>query len=932
MGRIVRAAAVCAIAAAALAAAPAAAQLPLPTPTAIPTVPPLPPLPIGEQPPEPQPYRANDGLGFRDVLPSGTGGHYNAVDLAAFVASGRTVPHCCEQLGMYSNLLYATPGLSAADIPKYFKDSSFGVREGDVERRYSPRGDVTIVRDKGFGVPHVYGRNRDGAMFGLGYAAAEDRLFFMDALRNAGRGQLSSFAGGANAAQDADQWEVAPYTEADLERQTQPPPGFPADLAATIASDADNYIAGINRYITEAKLDPTKLPGEYAAIGRPQGPEPWKRTDLIAAASLVGGIFGKGGGEEIAWTQIKHALDARFKRKRGAKVFRDFRAAEDPEAPTTVLGRKRFPYQAAPRKLAKGSRAIYRRGSLRELDVVAAKTGGAAAASASAGRKGLLDGLLAFPKAASNAMLVSARESASGKPLMVAGPQVAYFNPQILMEQDVHAPAAPGKPGIDARGASFIGLNLYVQLGRGRDYAWSATSAGQDLIDTYALELCQDDRHYRYRGRCEPMEVIERRNSWQPTPGDSTPAGTQSLRALRTKLGLVAGYATVGRKKVVLTRLRSTYFHEIDSAVGFMRFNDPAQIRGAADFQRAAHAIGYAFNWFYTDSKQIAYFNSGANPARPKGLDPNFPVWGKPKFEWRGFNPDLNISQVTPFSRHPQVIDQRYLVSWNNKQAKGFRGADSNTFSSAYRSLLLEDRLKPLIRGARKTTLPAMIDAMEQAGTTDLRAHVDLPLALRIIGTPRDSSLRRAVGLLRAWRQSGGQRKDTNKDKVYDHAAAIRLLDAWWPLWLRAQFRPALGGKAFRAIEAAVPLDNEPNNHGDHLGSAYQTGWYGYVRKDLRSVLKRKVRGKYARKYCGGGKLRRCRQVLRRSLRDAIRAARGDIYGHDEVCADEKRPGDQWCFDAVRQRPVGGATQPLIHWINRPTYQQVTEIQGTAPR
>ena len=152
-------------------------------------------------------------------------------------------------------------------------------------------------------------------MFGLGYAAAEDRLFFMDALRNAGRGQLSSFAGGANAAQDRDQWEVAPYTEADLERQTKPPPGFPADLAATIASDADNYIAGINHYITEAKLDPTKLPGEYAAIGRPQGPEPWKRADLVAAASLVGGIFGKGGGNEIAWTEVKHALDARFKKQ-----------------------------------------------------------------------------------------------------------------------------------------------------------------------------------------------------------------------------------------------------------------------------------------------------------------------------------------------------------------------------------------------------------------------------------------------------------------------------------------------------------------------------------------------------------------------------------------------------------------------------------------
>ena len=498
-----------------LLAAPAAAQIPpIPTvvPTAVPTIP-----PIGETPPEPGAYQANDGRGFRDILPSGTRGLYNAVDLAAFLATGRTQPHCCEQLGMYGNLVYATPGLQGGDLGKYFKDSSFGVPAGQVERRYSPRGDVTIVRDKGFGVPHVYGRDRDGAMFGLGYAAAEDRLFFMDALRNAGRGKLSSFAGGANAAQDRDQWEVAPYTEADLERQTKPPPGFPADLAATIASDADNYIAGINRYITEAKLDPTKMPGEYAALGHPQGPEPWRRADLVAAASLVGGIFGRGGGNEIAWTEVKHALDARFKKLKRAKgVFKDFRAAEDPEAPTTIFrSGKRFTYQAPPKKLAKGSRAIYRRGSLQPHQVVASKSG----AQASAASKGVLDGLLAFPKAASNAMLVSARESADGKPLMVAGPQVAYFNPQILMEQDVHAPAAPGKPGIDARGASFIGLNLYVQLGRGRDYAWSATSAGQDNIDTYAVPTCLDDMHYVFRGRCEPVEVLDRVNSWQPSAG-----------------------------------------------------------------------------------------------------------------------------------------------------------------------------------------------------------------------------------------------------------------------------------------------------------------------------------------------------------------------------------------------------------------------------
>ena len=225
-----------------------------------------------------------------------------------------------------------------------------------------------------------------------------------------------------------------------------------------------------------------------------------------------------------------------------------------------------------------------------------------------------------------------------------------------------------------------------------------------------------------------------------------------------------------------------------------------------------------------------------------------------------------------------------------------------------------------------------MVNAMELAGVTDLRAHVDLPLALRVIGKPGDPNLRRAVDQLRAWQRAGGLRKDANQDGAYEHANAIRVMDAWWPLWVRSQFRPALGAKAYKTLLAAVELDNTPNNHGDHLGSAYQTGWYGFVRKDLRTVLKRKVRGPYSRKYCGGGKLRRCQQVLRRSLRDAIAAARGDIYGHDEVCTDDGKASDQWCYDAVRQRPVGGATQPLIHWINRPTYQQVVEVQGPAGR
>src|SRR4051794_23167164 len=234
----------------------------------------LPPLPIPGSGPAPGAYRQNDAGGFRDILPPGTRGRYNAVELAAFLAAGRTVPHCCDQLGMYRDLVYATPGLTAAQVPSYFKDSSFGVPPGQAERTYSPRSDVTIVRDKAFGVPHVYGRTRDGAMFGLGYVGAEDRLFFMDVLRHAGRADLSSFAGGSNAAMDAEQWEVAPYTEADLTRQAARLPDFLGAAGRQIQRDVGNYLAGVNKYISETRLNPSKLPGEYAALGHPEGPQP----------------------------------------------------------------------------------------------------------------------------------------------------------------------------------------------------------------------------------------------------------------------------------------------------------------------------------------------------------------------------------------------------------------------------------------------------------------------------------------------------------------------------------------------------------------------------------------------------------------------------------------------------------------------------------
>jgi acyl-homoserine lactone acylase PvdQ len=516
----------------------------------------------------------------------------------------------------------------------------------------------------------------------------------------------------------------------------------------------------------------------------------------------------------------------------------------------------------------------------------------------------------------SNALLVSGANSASGHPLAVFGPQVAYFAPEILMEEDLHG------PGIDARGAAFPGVNLYVELGHGRDYAWSATSAGQDIIDTFAVPLC-DSTHYRFRGQCLPIEVLERTNSWTPNLADSTPAGSETLHAERTKLGLVAGRGTYKGKPVLYTVLRSTYEHEVDSALGFSAFNDPDAIHSPQDFQRAASQIGYTFNWFYVDSRHIAYFNSGNNPVRAKGTTGQLPMASTK--EWRNFNPDLNTADYTPFSQHPQVIDQPVLTSWNNRQAPGFAGADSNVFSSVFRSQMLDRQIAQRLKGGHKLTLPELVDAMEVAGTVDLRGMTTLPLALRVLGTPKDPALAAAVQTLRAWEAAGMHRIDRNRDGVYDDAAAVRIMDAWWPRLVDAMFRPVMGKALLDRLEATYDVDNEPNNHGAHLGSAYQTGFYGYVAKDLKRVLHRRVAQKYAVAFCGRGKLGACRSALSASLRDALGESADKTYPADDVC----KAGDQTCLDDVRFRPLGGVTQPLIPWINRPTYQQAVEVQGS---
>ncbi|MFE9554743.1 penicillin acylase family protein [Streptomyces sp. NPDC006703] len=875
-----------------------------------------------------------------DILPPGANGNATLVEILGNKLFGTHPAHSDDQLGKYDALVAGQSSLTDDKLNGFFNDASFGVPNGQVESTSSPRPDVTITRDKATGVPHIKGTTRYGTEYGAGYAAGQDRLWLMDLFRHIGRGELTSFAGGALANQGLEQefWPQAPYTEADLQAQVDRIRTTNGARGEQAMADAQAYVDGINAYAKQSK-DGRYFPGEYVLTGKIDSItnvgeiQPFKLTDLIALASVVGGLFGGGGGGEVQAALSLQAAQAKYGVAEGTRIWESFRERNDPEAVLTVHDGTSFPYAGKPAN-AQGT-AMPDPGTVVPEQLVYDRTGSAntnAKADVKVPQKlkplkgmydsGALPGIdLGKPRGMSNALVVSGSHTASGNPVAVFGPQTGYFAPQLLMLQEIQG------PGISARGASFAGVGMYVQLGRGQDYAWSATSAGQDITDTYAVELCQDSTHYLYRGVCTPMEKLEKTNSWTPTVADTTAAGSYRMQVWRTNYGIVTARATVGGKPVAYTSLRSTYRHDADSIIGFQMMNDPSYVKDAETFQEAAQHVDYTFNWFYADSRTAAYYNSGLNPVRNPNVDPSLPTRAEQAYEWQGFDPAYNTAAYTPPAQHPQSIGQDYYVSWNNKQAKDFSTAGFGD-GSVHRANLLDDRVKALVAQGG-VTRSSLTRAMAQAAVTDLRGEDVLPDLLKVVRSApvTDPQLATAVQQLESWKADGTQRRETAQGShTYTHPDAVRLMDAWWPLLVEAEFRPGLGDPLYSALTANLSTDESPSaSHGPtgaHAGSAFQFGWWSYVDKDLRTVLGQPVQGPLGRAYCGDGNLAACRDALLGTLKQAAAKTPAQVYPGDAGCS----AGDQWCADSIAQRPLGGITQSVINWQNRPTYQQVVEF------
>jgi acyl-homoserine lactone acylase PvdQ len=764
-----------------------------------------------------------------------------------------------DQGQLYNDLTPLEGHVTAADLSRYYLSEKFGVTGPIVRREQTGRPGLQILRDK-YDIPHIYGTTRADVMFGSGWVAAEDRgLLLLEGLGPAylatldvpGINPFGLVTSGRSFKPSQEAINFVAKQENVLRRA--------GAQGRQVLSDLQNWIDGINAYEASTEQAGPKLPQA-------------KLTDAIAGFAFIGSIFGNGGGNEVANSDFLARLERRLGRKEGMQVFRDLREVNDPEAPTTIS--KPFPYDGVPKGPTPGAMVIDPGSESSEQN---------AAATAHA----------ASHRLASNFIIAGAKHSADGHPLAVMGPQLGYFYPEIVMQGDLHG------GGIDARGI-IAPIAPYVFIGRGRDFAWSLTSADSENEQQFLEQLCNPDgspptrssTHYFYKGRCRAMQLFD---AGLLGAGDGQPA--RELKFYETAHGPVSGTVTVHGRPYAVALDRSTRGDEPEGEIALSEL-DSNEVHSPQQFFQAVNHFGTTFNWPYIDSKHIAYFSSGRLPIMAPGTDPSLPTLGTGKYDWRGW---------LPLNRHPHMIEPRsdILTNWNNKPAPGWGAASDNYGYGAVHRVQL---YRGFTKGMHENN---DVSIMNRAATEDLRVIEVWPIIRRVLnGGPAPTKLAaQAADLIDRWRKQGASRIDLNLDGRID-APGAAVMDTAWDGIATAVMRPVLGPLVTN-LEHLLPFSSTPS---------FDPGWFGYVSKDLRTELGMKVRGPYSRRYCGNGSLKACRA----SLWAAIEAAALELK------ANQGPNPSKWYSSATAERIsfIPGLIPFTMRWTNRSTFQQVIEFTG----
>ncbi|MDQ4025921.1 MAG: penicillin acylase family protein [Actinomycetota bacterium] len=832
------------------------------------------------------PLPAPDTMRAYSIVPPGEEGNVTPEEVAA----GDYGAHYDDQREMYAALI-DDDDVAEGELGKYFHSMQFGPKE--IEREYEPVEGVSVYRDE-LGIPHIYADSFAGASHALGYTTAEDRLWEMDVFRHAARGELSTLIGPDYLEMDVVARREG-YTEEEVQRMFDDLDDKFGAAGKTVQEGLQAYADGVNQYIAELRMDPTKCPAEYQALGNPcPEPEPaeWSPLDTLYIAILQLRVFGETAGSELDNAGLYAHLVSKLGGKLGPKVYEDLVARNDPASATSIapvdgtfpsqdLGRtsrKSFAIPDEAEQLARDTSREQRR------------------------YRAFLENL-GFRAPASNALLVSARESASGNPMEIGAPQVGYATPSFFWDVDVHV---SGKDEAHFRGPAVPGASALVPLGRGPDYAWTLTTGYSDAVDTKVELLCdpeggeatEDSNGYMFKGKCREMESRTEMFVVKPSAGSPGPPAVEERTFYRTVHGPVFARGQVDGKPVAFVKQRFFWKREVDSIPQFYRWN--TKVGSIADFAAAASKFTMSFNTFYADHKDIGYFHVGYYPVRPRGYHPSLPTWGTGRWEWKG---------RLPYARHPKVINpkQGWVANWNNKPAKGWDSYDGIKWGPLHRVELLQDAMHRYLDGPRKAKLSDLVDVIRQAATRDARAVYLGPRMVRWGAASDAPEAAAALDAVRRWVRDGAHRLNRDwkdGDDQEDNGVAAAVFDAWYTDLVHGVFDDELGADAYDLVGTPVTDRGMRHDFSSYLDNLFS-----------------KRRRSYARNYCddmGTPEKETCKHQVAKSLTDAL-AALKEAQGEDVTA---------WTTDAwmIEFQELGLGSVDPIPWQNRGTHNHVVEV------
>jgi penicillin G amidase len=567
-------------------------------------------------------------------------------------------------------------------------------------------GNIELFRDS-WGVPHLFSDTDAGAMYGLGFATAEDRGFQMTYNLRLIQGRLSEVIGEVKmlnrneTSLDHDRkmrtfgfYRAAQRTASNLDRST---------LALLEA-----YAEGVNDSFAAQRAAGNLHPLFQQVDLRP---EPWTPADSLAAWWHLAQFFATDGTRDLVARRNSQS-PARDGAGRGGP----------PSAPSDV---KPLPPDDGP---AVVKRADVPPEWIERVHRYARERGLSDDGNSSEGPK------------FSHAWVVGGRRTTTGSSVLVSDPQTPVRNPSMFYHFHIQGKTfnarglgIPGSPGI------LIGFTDRV--------AWGVTALGADQADLFLLQTdpARPDQ-YRFDGEWRRMRVhretikIKRRDSLEWVVRE-------------THLGPVATafcFARPEEGEVALKRVPvcETDRETIQGALAMMRARD------AREFDHALSGWRFpSVNILFGDRDgNIGYRTLAAIPVRSR-LDPSHGRMAAPghgaKHDWQ---------EILPYDLLPHVMNPSsgFLYSGNHRPVESWYsiplGAGTGTGGDTVRSWRLRERLEAKEMFTPEAVRDIHYDAVNPARRDIVRIGLHLRDALH---RKLSEDALKALEILEPWHAAG---------------------------------------------------------------------------------------------------------------------------------------------------------------------------------